>query len=163
MGFLPFRAFPSRAAVAPSSARCPLVVAADAEATATRLQGLDPHESPLDPLGVFTNWYPRCSLGAFSPSGLSPFLPWYRLRGTLLSKTVLIGVQSTIRGTAGLHKKLLRGSGEPLSRSRALLPYRVSTSRKIGLPLSSAAGPLGVLGLSSAHKGRGVQSGSRWA
>lgn len=104
MGFLPFRAFPSRAAVAPSSARCPLVVAADAEATATRLQGLHPHESPLDPLGVFTNWYPRCSLGAFSPSGLSPFLPWYRLRGNLLSKTVLIGVQSTIRGAAGLDK-----------------------------------------------------------
>jgi hypothetical protein len=39
---------------------------------------------------------------------------------------------------------LLHGGGEPPTRSRRLAPLRVSTSRKVGLPLSSAAGPLGV-------------------
>jgi len=88
MGFSPFRAFPSHAAVAPSSTRCPLVVTPVAGATKRRLQGLHPRESPLDLLGVFTEKNPDALLG-LSPPFRAFTLPAVAppSRG-LLSKTV---------------------------------------------------------------------------
>jgi hypothetical protein len=80
-GILPFRAFPSRVAVAPSGARCPLVVTGAVIASA-RLQGLAPRGSPLAATGVSTGkTTPMLSWG-FSPPGLSPSSRWLRLRET---------------------------------------------------------------------------------
>jgi len=79
-GILPFRAFPFRAAAAPSGARCPLVVTVTITATA-RLQGLAPRESPLVATGVSTGrTSPMLSWG-FSPPGLSPSSQWRHPRG----------------------------------------------------------------------------------
>jgi hypothetical protein len=102
MGFSPFRAFPSHAAAALSSTRCPLVVTPVAGATKRRLQGLYPRESPLDLLGVFTESNPDALLGLQPPSGHSPFSPWHRLRGASSPRPFPHSVQARLEERLGL-------------------------------------------------------------
>jgi hypothetical protein len=96
-GISPFRAFPSRAAAAPSGARCPLVVNRSSKSYCCSPSGPYSARESVGSVRCFHRPEPRCSLGASSPFRAFTLLAVAPPSRRLLSEAITDGVRARRR------------------------------------------------------------------
>jgi hypothetical protein len=157
MGFFPFRAFPSRAAAAPSGARCPLVVHNSSESYCCSPSGPYSARESVGSARRFHRAEPRCSLGASTPFRAFTLPAVAPPSRRLLPKAVTKWRASTTNGTAELDRTFFVAAANHLHAQVSCCP---TESQRAGKSACLSRVLPALLGFLASHRAARAQSRS---